>query len=88
MYHETLLLCPARWLVKVGFAYVPRFSLFNSTIQEWKYTLNSFRSVLDNALIFEFCMTGKLSGVQALLARGEASVKGINSTGKTTIHVT
>ena len=86
--HETsFTVCPAWWLVKVGFTYVPRFSLFSSTVQGWKHTLNSFRSVPDNALIFEFCTTGNLSGVQALLARGEASVKDINSTGRTALHV-
>ena len=86
--HETsFTVCPAWWLVKVGFTYVPRFSLFSSTIQGWKHTLNSFRSVPDNALIFEFCTTGNISGVQALLARSEASVNDIDSTGRTALHV-
>ena len=86
--HETsFTLSPAWWLVKVGFTYVPRFSLLSSTVQGWKHTLNGFRSVPDNALIFEFCEAGNLSGVQALLARGEASVKDIDSTGKTALHV-
>ncbi|MCJ1268628.1 hypothetical protein MMC22_008516 [Lobaria immixta] len=85
--HETsFTVCPAWWFVKVGFTYVPQFTLFNSTIHGWKYELSSFRSVPDNALIFEFCTTGNLSGVQALLAWGEASVKDVDSTGKTALH--
>lgn len=87
--HETsFTLCPAWWLVKVGFIYIPRLILFNSTIQGWKSTLSSFRLVPDNALIFEYCITGDFSGLQALLARGEASVRDIDSAGRTALHVT
>ena len=86
--HQTsFTVCPAWWLVKVGFNYIPRFGLFSSTTKGWKHTLNSFRLVPDNALIFEFCNTGNLAGVQALLSRGEASVKDVNSTGTTALHV-
>lgn len=87
--HETsFTVCPAWWLFKAGFTYVPRFSLFSSSIQGWKYTLNSFRLVPDDALIFEFCKRGNLDGIQSLLARGQASVKDIDSQGYTALHVT
>lgn len=87
--HETsFTVCPAPWLFRLGFTYVPRFSLFSSSIQGWKYTQNSFRLVPDDALIFQFCETGNLSGVQALLARGQASVMDIDSIGRTALHVT
>ena len=46
-------------------------------------TLNRFRLVPDSALIFVFSTTGNLSGIEAPLARGEASVKDMNSMGKT-----
>lgn len=87
--HETsFTVRPAWWLVKVGLTYIPRSILFQSTIKGWKHTLDSFRLVSDDALIFEFCSTGNLSDVQALLARGKASVKDINSRGRTALHVT
>ncbi|KAE9371001.1 hypothetical protein N431DRAFT_18376 [Stipitochalara longipes BDJ] len=39
----------------------------------WQYSIQPFRAVEENALIFEFCREGNLDGVRSLFKRNEAS---------------
>lgn len=95
-YHETIghqsedretiiIFHPARWLLKLGMAYGWR--LLNQSQQGWKYCLNQFRAVLDDALIFELSREGNIIAVETLIRRGEASVWDTNSQGFTPPHV-
>ena len=43
--------------------------------------------VPDAALIFEFCQEGNMAGARSLLSRGEASVRDIDSLGRTPLYV-
>lgn len=86
-YEKSITILPAWWLVKLGISYAFRNSFFHSTISGWKHQFNPCRLVSSNALIFEFCHDNNLAGVQALLSRGEASVKDIDIRGRTPLHV-
>lgn len=79
--------CPTPWLVKLGMNYGLRIDFQNSGIWGWKHTLNTFRTVPDDAMIFEFCKEGNLAGVQTLLSRGKASVRDTDSHGRTALFV-
>lgn len=83
----SITIFPAWWLIKLGISYAPRGSLFRSTTSGWKYQFNPYRLVSSDALIFEFCQSNNLAGVQTLLSRGEASVKDMDSLGRTPLHV-
>lgn len=78
---------PLPWLVKLGMGYGLRVNFNNSAIWGWKYSLNTFRQVPDDAMIFEFCKRGNLSGVHTLLSRGSASVRDTDSRGRTALYV-
>jgi len=39
----------------------------------WQFSIQPFRAVPENALIFEFCRNGNLEAVRSLFERGEAS---------------
>lgn len=78
---------PAPWLVKIGVNYGFKFNFRNSAIWGWKHVFNTFRQVPDDAMIFEFCKEGNLSGVQILLSRGRASVRDTDSRGRTPLFV-
>ena len=43
--------------------------------------------VPDDALIFEFCREGNLAGVKTLLSKGQASVRDVDSLGRTALFV-
>ncbi|MCJ1359269.1 MAG: hypothetical protein MMC33_009270 [Icmadophila ericetorum] len=83
----VLVITPARWLVQWGFTYSFRVGVSTSTLHGWKYTIEPFRRVRDDALIFQFCEDGNVEGVRSLLSRGDASVKDTNSAGYTPLHV-
>ena len=78
---------PAAWLVSLGFKYGLHLSLIKSSIRGWKQTLSTSCHVPDDALIFEFCKEGNVSGVRSLLLRGDASVRDIDSQGQTPLFV-
>lgn len=63
----------------------------NASISEsywaWKNTLNTFTAVSNDSLIFAFCKTGDIGGVQTLLSRVKASVRDTNTQGWTPLHV-
>lgn len=77
---------PAQWLVRLGLRYGLRMALTRSST-EWKHTLQSFRPVPDDSLIFEFCKRGNIDGIRHLLSRKEASIWDTNSKGYTPLHV-
>ena len=86
--HESsFTVCPAAWLVSLGFKYGLHLSLVKSSIRGWKQTLSTSCHVPDNALVFEFCEQGNVSGVRSLLLRGDASVRDIDSQGRTPLFV-
>ncbi|EDN92350.1 predicted protein [Sclerotinia sclerotiorum 1980 UF-70] len=68
---SQLILYPSKWLAKIGMAYGVKFSVLAS--RGWQYSLQPFRAVPENALIFEFCREGNLEGIRTLLSRGDAS---------------
>ncbi|KAK0515563.1 hypothetical protein JMJ35_001597 [Cladonia borealis] len=82
--HESFFnVCPAAWLVRLGFRYGLHLSLIKSSIRGWKQTLSTSCHVPDDALVFEFCKQGNVSGVRSLLLRGDASVRDVDSQGQT-----
>ena len=86
--HESsFTVSPAAWLVSLGFKYGLHFSLVKSSIRGWKQTLSTSCHVPDDALVFEFCKQGNVSGVRSLLLRGDASVRDIDSQGRTPLFV-
>lgn len=84
---STFTITPAAWLVWLGIRRGLRLGFQSSPIQGWKNTLNTFRPVPDNALIFEFCKDGNLPAVRTLLLGGQASVRDTDSGGFTPLHV-
>ena len=78
---------PAAWLVGLGFKYGLHLSLVKSSIRGWKQTLGTSCHVPDDALVFEFCKQGNVSGVRSLLLRGDASIRDIDSKGRTPLFV-
>ena len=86
-YTTSLSLFPSQWLVKFGLHYGLRLGFSKSSIDGWKFTPSVFYPVADDALIFEFCEQGNISGVKTLFSRGQASVWDTNSLGKTALHV-
>ena len=77
---------PSWWLSKLGFKKGVEISLSSST-KGWQCSLNPFRAVPDDSLIFDFCKTGNIDAVQRLILRGDASVQDTSSKGWTPLHV-
>ena len=85
---ETIfMLTPPDWLTCLGVCYGLRLRSLSSSSQGWKSSLEIMRSVPDDALIFNFCKTGNVSGVRSLLSKGCASVRDTDSRGYTPLHV-
>src|SRR4051794_21008630 len=60
---------PPAWFRAVEWSYGVQISaVFTSG---WKYSLEPFRIVSENSLIFEFCRDGNLAGLRSLLKLGE-----------------
>ena len=72
--------------MRLGLAYELHLALFHSS-RGWKGSLQTYQPVPDDSLIFEFCRTGNVEGVQLLLSRKEASIWDVNSHGWTPLHV-
>jgi hypothetical protein len=53
----------------------------------WRYTIQPFRAVAEDSLIFEFCRKGNLEGVRTLFERREASPWDRDPTGQTPLWV-
>ena len=78
---------PAWWLKKMDLDYGIRLILESSSAHGWKYTIETTCPVPDDALIFEFCREGNLAGVRSLLSRDQASVRDVDSIGRTPLYV-
>ena len=78
---------PPSWLFRLGFTYGLSGSISQSPLSGPTVFLDVFRSVPDDALIFDLCREGRVGCVQALLTRGEASVKDVDSLGRTPLFV-
>ena len=86
--HETsYTIYPATWLIRLGIHHGLRLRFFSSSTQGWKNTIKTFRPISDDALIFEYCKQGDVSGVRFLLSEGHASVRDTDSQGYTPLHV-
>jgi hypothetical protein len=85
-YKVRVIFRPATWLMRLGLAYEMHLALFRSS-RVWKGTFQTYQPVPNDSLIFEFCRTGNIEGVQQLLSRKEASVWDVNSNGWTPLHV-
>ncbi|KAL8859743.1 MAG: hypothetical protein Q9178_003858 [Gyalolechia marmorata] len=84
---STYTIYPSAWLVWLGIRCGLRLGFQSSPIQGWKNTLNTFRPVPDDALIFKFCKDGNLPAVRTLLLGGQASARDTDSWGFTPLHV-
>ena len=84
---STYTIYSAPWLAWLGIRCGLRLGFQSSPIQGWKNTLNTFRPVPDDALIFEFCKDGNVPAVRTLLSGGQASVRDTDSRGYTPLHV-
>ena len=87
MYQTSFAFTPALWLIKLGFNYAIRLEIERSDFRGWKHKMEIARPVPDVALIFEFCEEGNMAGVRSLLSRGEASVRDVDSLGRTPLYV-
>lgn len=52
-----------------------------------QFFFNPVRAIPENSLIFDFCKTGNMQGVQRLIARGDALVQDASSKGWAPLHV-
>lgn len=80
-------LFPPSWLARFGFAYGLSERISRSPLSGPTVTLDVVRSVPDDAVIFNLCREGDLESVQALLNKGQASVKDVDSQGRTPLYV-
>jgi hypothetical protein len=53
----------------------------------WKYSFQSFRTVPDDSLIFEYCKEGNIGAIQSLFKRGLASPWDRDAKGRTPLWV-
>ena len=77
---------PASWLIRFGMNFG---AIFESQINayDWKYRLDSFRAVPDDADIFGACLRGDIDAVKELFTLGKASIWDTDSNGWTPLHV-
>ncbi len=86
--HEsTVRLLPAQWLLKLGFNYAYTFSTNDSSTKGWQFCVKPIYLVPDDASIFKFCGQGNIEGVRDLISKGLASVRDVDSEGRTALHV-
>ena len=86
-YEDIFRLIPPSWLVRFGFPYGLSGCISQSPFSWLKVALDVVRSVPDDAVIFELCREGRVGCVQALISRGEASAKDVDSQGRTPLYV-
>ena len=84
---RTLVFYPARWLLTLGINYSLYMQIRESSVKGWMYTLAVNRAVPDDALIFDFATQGNLSAIRSLMSRGLASVRDVDSYGRTALWV-
>ena len=86
-YEHIFQLIPPSWLVRFGFTYGLSGCTSQPPFSGPTVGLEVVRSVPDDAVIFDLCKEGRVCCVQALLTRGEASVKDVDSQGRTPLYV-
>lgn len=86
-YKNIFTLIPSSWLARFGFTYGLSGHIFQSPLSGPTVALDVVRSVPDDAVIFNLCMEGNFGCVQALLNIGQASVKDVDSQGRTPLYV-
>ena len=86
-YKNIFRLIPPSWLVRFGFSYGLSGCISQSPLSGPTVVLDVVRSVPDDAVIFDLCRIGCIGCVQALLNRGEASAKDVDSKGRTPLYV-
>ena len=86
-HNVTFRIEPSWWLLKMGFNHGLRVAVSQATNWSLNITLNPFRLVPDDALIFDLCDTGDIDGVRRLLIQGEASARDTDSFGRTPLFV-
>ena len=78
---------PAQWLLKLGFNYAYNLSTFDSSTQGWQWCIKPINLVPDDASIFKFCDQGDIERVRDLISNNVASVRDVDSEGRTALHV-
>ena len=86
-YENVFRLIPPSWLVRFGFSYGVSGCISQSPLSGPTVVLDVVRSVPDDAVIFDLCREGRVGCIQALLNRGEASAKDVDSQGRTPLYV-
>lgn len=86
-HEESFRIMPAGWLLKLGFKCAYNFSIHNSSTQGWQFTIKPINLVPDDSPIFEYCVQGNVEMVRDLLSRNLASVRDVDSDGRTALHV-
>lgn len=77
---------PARWLISWNLNIGVELLIAHGS-RGWKNDIRTFRAVSDDHTIFDFCRTGNITGVKALLSSGTASPWDTNTHGWTPLHV-
>ena len=78
---------PSEWLIRLGFAYGIFGRICQPAFSGPRMTLETIRTVPDDAPIFELCEIGDLKCVQKLFPEGQASVKDVDFVGRTPLYV-
>ena len=86
-HEESFKLLPAGWLLRLGFNCAYNFSIHDSSTQGWQFSIGSINLVPDDALIFQYCEQGNVELVRDLLSMNLASVRDVDSYGRTALHV-
>lgn len=83
----VFILHPAPWLLKWCCSYGLKVEILRKfPHQGWKQSLNTYRAVPDNAIIFGFCREESISAVGKLIQASQASVWDTDSCGRTPLH--
>ena len=82
-----MVVSPCTWLVRLGFWHGLRLKWLSSSSYGWQTTLDTIRTVPDDALIVQLCETGNVPSVKHMLSNGQASVRDVDSQGWTPLHV-
>lgn len=80
-----VVLHPPSWFSIFGLSRGVKLSA--ESVFGWKYSLQPFRAVPADSLVFEFCRDGNLDGLRSLLKRGLASPWDRNPDGRTPLWV-
>jgi len=82
----SITVLPKPWVFGWGFA-ISYSTSGGSWIPQFGFQFRHYNIRSEDALIFEFCFSGNLEGVQALLRRGDASPFDCDPEGWTPLHV-